>query len=425
MQLDGGVVGFDNATRSNDADSWAEGDKIYLQFMVGTNVVDGAAIYNATTEEWDVQYYGTITTGTEAKCEAYYFENAVEATHTTVTLNEHTAIYCDKDATYLFENDVLKVSASLVPMTGRIRLAGDISQDFCFSGIKHYTSYSITDNGFSTDAKNHVSTVDTEGYSEYYYGFFPDETKKEIFFDDLEYGISYSKVLGEQALAVGRSGYLNIPSLENRSGWETLQFKDFTVSNVTFRMIRVVDDLYILPSYWIAETETTQELWKAVMGSSSNPSTFTGTNMPVNNVSWEECQTFITKLNSKLGTKFRLPSMLEWQCAFRGACLSKGYTYSGSDYPSEVAWYASNSPVNGTYTTHPVKQLKANEIGAYDMSGNVAEWVNDTYLSSGITRGYVYGGAYDDSSSSLSYDDYNYPDITYKGGSGYGFRLAL
>lgn len=385
MKLDGSIIPFD-ATRATTA-TWNDGDKIYLQFTVGNKLVDGAAIYNATTQEWNVEYYGTLTTGTETKCEAYYFENAIEATHTAVTLNEHTVIYTDKAATYLMENNVIKVTANLNPMTGRIRMKGDASEEYRFSGINHYCTYNIVDNNFASTQTNHVVSVESDGYSAYYYGFFPNEAKKEIFFDDTQYCVSYAKTLGEQALAVGRSGYLNAPSMDNRSGWEVLQFKDVTVSNVTFRMIRVVDDM---PSFYIGETEVTQELWKAVMGSSNNPSTFEGTNMPVNNISWDDCQTFIAKLNAKTGMKFRLPSLTEWLAASKGGCISQGYTYSGSNTHGDVAWTNSNS----SYGTHPVKQLLPNEIGAYDMSGNVEEWVNDTYMNNGSLYGYVAGGHY-------------------------------
>ena len=422
MRLNGGITGFDNTTRAGNGTAWEDGDKVYLQFSVGNELVDGAAIYDSETEEWEVQYYGTITLGTESKCEAFFFENAVSSTHTDVTLNEHSAIYCDKNATYLFEGSVLKVSANLAPVTGRIRFAGEISQDAYFSGIKYYTGYSITNNTLTVGEKRHSITVGDDGYTPYYYAFFPDSTKKEIFFDDIEYGYTYSKVLGNQALATGRSGYLDIPTLDDRSGWETLDNKDFTVSNVTFRMIRVVPpSTYSLSSFWIAETETTQELWKAVMGSSSNPSTYTGTNMPVNNVSYDECQTFITKLNSKLGLGFRLPSRDEWKQAYKGGCKTKEYSYSGSNSYSEVAWYSGNS----NNQPHPVKEKYGNEIGVYDMSGNVQEWVNYTYISSGTTYAYCYGGNYGSTNyySGLSINDSSGNETSYKSSSN-GFRLA-
>lgn len=422
MHLDGGIDGFDNVTRAaSDTTCWENGDKVILQFTVGSKIVDGVAVYDSETDEWEVQYFGTITSGTESKCEAFFFENAVSSTHTNVTLNEHSAIYCDRNATYLMDSAVLKVSANLSPMTGRIRFASEISQEAYFSGIKYYTGYSIADNSFTVSGdKRFKTTVTDDEYTPYYYGFFPDSTNKEIFFDDLKYGYTYSKVLGNQALLLGRSGYLDIPTIENRSGWETLDNKDFTVSNVTFRMIRVVyPSTATTPSFWIAETETTQELWTAVMGSSNNPSTYTGTNMPVNNVSYDECQTFITKLNSKLGLGFRLPSIDEWEQAFKGGCKTKNYSYSGNSSYDLVAWYNGNSGSK----PHPVKEKYCNEIGVYDMSGNVQEWVNYTYISSDKTYGYCYGGYYGSTYSGLNSNDYSTYETSNK--SSYnGFRLA-
>ena len=130
-----------------------------------------------------------------------------------------------------------------------------------------------------------------------------------------------------------------------------------------------------LSDYSIGETEVTQALWKAVMG--TNPSKFVGDNHPVEMVSWDECQSFIARLNNMTGLKFRLPTEAEWEYAARGGSKSRGYKYAGSDNIDEVAWYDSNSG----QTTHDVKTSAANELGLYDMSGNVWEWCQDRYGS--------------------------------------------
>ena len=128
-----------------------------------------------------------------------------------------------------------------------------------------------------------------------------------------------------------------------------------------------------LSDYYLGETEVTQELWEAVMG--TNSSNFRGLNKPVENVSWEECQEFIAKLNEMTGKNFSLPTEAQWEYAARGGNKSHGYKYSGSNTISEVAWYGNNSSLS----THRVGAKSPNELGLYDMSGNVWEWCSDRY----------------------------------------------
>ena len=131
----------------------------------------------------------------------------------------------------------------------------------------------------------------------------------------------------------------------------------------------------LINDYYMGKYEVTQALWEAVMG--SNPSYFKGDNLPVEKVSWNDCQEFISKLNSLTGRKFRLPTEAEWEYAARGGKKSRGYQYSGNSNITDVAWYDGNSGSK----THPVGTKQANELGIYDMSGNVHEWCLDWYGS--------------------------------------------
>jgi len=131
----------------------------------------------------------------------------------------------------------------------------------------------------------------------------------------------------------------------------------------------------ILSSFYISKYEITQRQWIAVIG--NNPSRIKGDNLPVENVSWNEVQIFIDKLNSQTGKYFRLPTEAEWEYAARGGNKSKGYIYSGSNNIDDVAWYQGNSG----NITHTVGSKMPNELGIYDMSGNVCEFCNDWYDS--------------------------------------------
>ena len=136
-----------------------------------------------------------------------------------------------------------------------------------------------------------------------------------------------------------------------------------------------VHQVTLTNDYYMGKYEVTQALWQVVMG--KNPSYFKGDNLPVNYVRWKDCQRFISKLNSMTGRKFRLPTEAEWEYAARGGKKSRGYQYSGSSNISDVAWYDGNSGDK----THPVGSKQANELGIYDMTGNVLEWCQDWYGS--------------------------------------------
>ena len=240
---------------------------------------------------------------------------------------------------------------------------------------------------------------------------------------------------------------------EKGDGTPKFQNQTITVDGVSFKMIAVEGGTFLMGSpesdteayddekpqhevtlsnYYIGETEVTQELWETVMG--SNPSYFVGANLPVQNVSWDDCQAFIGKLNAQTGKTFRLPTEAEWEYAARGGKKSKGYTYSGSNTIDDVAWYSDNSGE----ITHEVSTKQANELGIYDMTGNVVEWCQDWYgetyyeeisttdpqgPASGTDR-VLRGGSKmsDEEYCRVAYRGYNYPNYR---NNNRGLRLVL
>lgn len=130
-------------------------------------------------------------------------------------------------------------------------------------------------------------------------------------------------------------------------------------------------------SFMLDKFEVTQSLWKAIMN--ENPSIFTMDNLPVEYVSYNDVLRFISKLNNLTGLEFRLPTVQEWEFAARGGKYSKKYKYSGSDNINDVAWYENNS----SGSTQPVGTKKCNELGIFDMTGNVDEWNDDCVYSGG------------------------------------------
>ena len=176
--------------------------------------------------------------------------------------------------------------------------------------------------------------------------------------------------------------------------------RTFTVKGVSFTMVYVQGGTFQMGSdtgdsdekpvhsvtlspYYIGQTEVTQELWEAVMG--TNPSYFKGSKRPVEHVSWNDCQDFVNELSRLTGERFHLPTEAQWEFAARGGVKSTGCNYAGSNAIATVAWYTDNSGSE----THTVATKSPNELGIYDMSGNVWEWCQDwkgSYSSSAQTN---------------------------------------
>ena len=277
----------------------------------------------------------------------------------------------------------------------------------------------------------------------------------EVFIDGKAFGstpLQIENLLeGEHTIKISKSGYTDFTNRFIITDAKTTKL-NITLTRSTFDMVFVKGGTFTmganvenssdvsddekpshsvtLSDFYIGKYEVTQAQWRAVMG--NNPSKFKGDNLPVEKVSWDDIQEFIKRLNAQTGKRFRLPTESEWEYAARGGNRSKKCKYSGSNNIGDVVWFNGNSDRK----PHPVGLKHPNELGIYDMSGNVWEWCQDWYgcysgsslvnplgPSSGtyrVLRGgswYYYAG--DCRVSNRSYD---YPDYRNRN---YGFRLAL
>lgn len=417
MKLVGGCEQYDAKGQSRAADGpsvgWADGAKLYLQFSNGDKLVSGNATYSKATDAWTVSYYGSLATGSSATCQAYYFDNTTAGNGEVVQLSANTAIYEDVNGTYVYDGENLTVGANLKPKTGRMRFTGIKGTALALTGITHYANYDPSTNLFSTSTAAVNATVDkTSGYTPYIYGYFTDAASPSL-------GLvangseAYTMACPSTMYHTGESGYLDIPTEDSHNGWAT--GLNFAVNGVSFKMLPVVNSdgkgFYLL-----GETEVTEGLYYAVMdGVTTTP------NKPIANVYYETFKSFISKLTTQTSLPFRFPTRSEWLYAARGGAKSLNYTYCGGNTLDDVAWYSGN-----TSTVQNVKQKQPNELGFYDMSGNVAEFTSTMYSTSWYHSYYYCGGSYKSGASAVEKTSSSYKQVDNDFvDPGVGLRLAL
>ena len=437
------------STRTGEGWTWKDSAVVYIQYHVGTEVVHGYAVYSKTTDSWEAYWQGAI--GTSDKCEVYFFEGVPTDDKHGVSFAPTQAVYADTAATYLISDSEISIQASLAPLTGRIRFAGESGQSISVKGLSYYTGYDADKNQLTYIADSIDAVVGNDGYTPYYYCLFTDTTQRQLSIGYIQDGISFefTKQFDSSVLRVAESGYLSIPAEETNRGWSINQeriYYSFSVtghSKFTFKMMKVEAGSFLMGSivndnekpvhqvtlskdYYMGETEVTQALWYAVMGQipTSGGNLWTssygeGDNYPAYYISYEDCQQFLTKLNQLTGQQFRFPTEAEWEYAAKGGEKTNNYAYAGSNTIGYVAWYT----VNSGDKTHPVAQKQANELGLYDMSGNVWEWCYDwygSYSSSAQGRGGSWSTSYEGCRPAYRGMYYS-TDVDYN----LGFRLAL
>jgi len=407
MKFIGDVVGFDPQNQAKvqtkaTSSSWSNDDKIYIAFYNGSNIVPGEATYNSSLG-WSVSYDGNLGTGSSLKCEARYFVNATFSSSSLVSLNSNSEIYEDVNATYAYNNGSLTVTASLTPKTGRIRFTGTSGEKIYATGISVYTTFAPATNQFSTSNAMITSTVASNGSTPYIYGTFSDSDRNLGLVGS---NFAYTRTCTSDMLKAGESGYMAIPSESSHNNWRSGLY--VKASGVEFKMIPVTG--HSNGFFLIGETEVTEALYKTLNGSSSS------SQLPASGMYGRDINSFIEKLNNQTELNFALPTSSQWTYAAKGGSKSQNYTYSGSNTPGDVAWYSANS----NSSRHNVKTKAPNELGIYDMSGNVCEMTSE----SSSYGNNCYGGQYKSASTDITTTSYESYDMRYSYDY-VGFRLIL
>lgn len=409
-----GVVTKASDRTKNTTSSWEDGDIVYITFYDGKSIVPGQATYT-TAGGWSVSYDGDLSSGSSLKCEVRYFANATFLSSSLVSLNPGTEIYEDLSGTYDYSGSAITVTATMTPKTGRIRFTGAASSVIYLTGITVYTTYAPANNAFSTTNAMIKSTVASSGSTPYIYGYFANSYRSLGLVGS---DFAFTRTCSSNVLKRGDSGYMAIPSDASHNNWRSGLY--VKASGVEFKMIPVAGLSSVF--FMIGETEVTEALYKTVNGTSSTSL------LPASDMTYSEITSFIERLNNLTMLNFSVPSAEQWKYAAAGGLKTQAFTYAGSNTPGDVAWYSAN-----TSSRQNVKTKAPNELGIYDMSGNVGEFVTEKCQ---YNCHYAYGGSYKSSSAyiqsgSYAYYDgnsYNYSKSGYSNISsdaGIGFRLML
>lgn len=408
MKLVGSLVNFDDpATRADaNATTWADGSVIYLRMASPLGYTTGEAVYNAKKDVWTISYYGSLYEGVSNTCTALYLEDKVSYENSLFTLDEGTVIYEDLEGSYIYEEGDLVVTANLKPKTGRIRFTGTAGSVLKVYGVTHYDTYDIGTDIYTVTTEPFKLTVGSDGYTPYFYGYFTnaDEPNVKVWIDAKE---AYTRFCSKDIFNAGQSGKMTIPTETSHNGWVDGLY--FNYNGAICKMIAIEGGAFImgdpsssdsyytahnvtLTGYCIAETEMTRFLWDRISNPESNTSNptipYTSSYLRRSSVTSK-----LNELNKIEEVAFDLPTEAQWEFAAKGGVKSQGFLYPGSNNLSDVAWYTSNSNAE----KHPVKQKLPNELGIYDMAGNVSEFVKDYYArypSSSQVDPYVTGTGY-------------------------------
>ena len=215
MHLKGTIEDYGKGTRAGY--QWNDGSKLYVQFFENGDRISGTATFNLADDAWTVKTSKALTAPDDAYCETYFFVDPSAALSSTVSFDLETIAYADKNGTYtLEEDDAIAVTASLSPLTGRIRFVGTPGEKYSISGLMTYAGYSTGNNSFTTLARKLSVDIGDNGSSDYYYALFEDERRLVI---HGEGKAAYMRTFAEDVLAAGSSGFVTLPMGEDLGKW--------------------------------------------------------------------------------------------------------------------------------------------------------------------------------------------------------------
>ena len=391
--------------------NWQEGDLIY----VGLDTSGGLKTGYVQLEggKWTIHLSSALPNG-YGTGKGYYFPGIRSASDDVLYFRSNQAVYADESAQWTQTPDAVAIRIHLTPLQARLRFQGEAGTEYFFGGVRMCSDFHVSTCEFVVSPLTQMPCrIGSSGYSDYVYVLgFNDEDKREITVMDTD-GHTYSYACPTQVLRPASSGSMQLPTADSHAGWTSdipdapsePQARTFTVGGVSFQMVLVeagtftmgatpeymstdndqkpAHQVTLTKDYYMGETEVTQALWQAVTGKSllqiaqddGWSTSGVGDDYPMYYISWNDVQSFLTTLNSLTGAKFRMPTEAEWEYAARGGKYSEGYMFAGSNEANDVAWHSGN----GSSQTHPVKSKLANELGLYDMCGNVREWCADWY----------------------------------------------